>query len=37
MVTATARTIPKINACLAGSGFGATSPLLARQIDVAGL
>jgi hypothetical protein len=37
MVTAIARTIPKRNACLACSGFGAMSPLLARQIDVAGL
>jgi hypothetical protein len=31
MVTAIARTIPKTNASLARSGFGATSPLLARN------
>ena len=31
MADAIARTIPKANANLAGSGFGATSPLLARD------
>jgi hypothetical protein len=35
MVTATARTIPKANANLACSVFGATRP--PRQIDVTGL
>src|SRR5262245_27638558 len=35
MIPATARTIPKTYASLAGSGFGAMCPLLARQIDVA--
>src|SRR6516165_7239252 len=35
MIAVTARTIPKTYASLAGSGFGAMCPLLARQIDVA--
>jgi hypothetical protein len=35
MVTAIARTIPKTNKSLSGSGFGAMSPPPWRQIDVA--
>ena len=35
MIAVTARTIPKTYASLAGSGFGAMCPLLARQIDAA--
>src|SRR5262249_42202703 len=35
MIAVTARTILKTYASLAGSGFGAICPLLARQIDVA--
>src|SRR5262249_38545267 len=35
IVNAIARTIPTLNSNLAGFGFGAMGPLLARQIDVA--
>ena len=35
IVNAIARTVPTVNSNLAGFGFGAMGPLLARQIDVA--